>query len=141
MAHFRQAVLSGIKTMLDGLASKPDVFEAEAQAMQKAPSVSYQIDIDTINDGDGSKSTNERILRRDLSILITAIAETTAERDQIALEIEQGMFSLSVGQFDFLFVETNLVTNADGNEVIYAAQLNYELSFYVSESDPETIES
>jgi hypothetical protein len=137
--HVRSRILAEVKAHLMNLpTSGVNVFADPAEAVSDAslpgiviePSQEHTESLGDIGEPDAGYTQ-----QRELTVNITAIAKSMAQRDQSATEIEEAILSSSIG-VNRKLESTGFDSSADGNSRLWVCALTFEIRYLTNSKYP-----
>jgi hypothetical protein len=137
--HVRSRVLAEMKAHLMNLPTTgTNVFDDPAEAIsdESLPGIIVEAARENTESlGDIGEPDAGYIQNRALTVNVTAIAKSIAQRDQAATEIEESILSSSIGVNRRLDA-TDFDASADGNTRLWVCSLSFEIQYLTQSKYP-----
>ena len=137
--HVRSRILAEMKAHLMNLPTTgTNVFDDPAEAIsdESLPGIIVEAARENTESlGDIGEPDAGYIQNRALTVNVTAIAKSIAQRDQAATEIEEAILSSSIGVNRRLDA-TDFDASADGNARLWVCSLSFEIQYLTQSKYP-----
>jgi len=143
MAHARSRVLEQVKQVLTNLPTTgTNVFEDPASAVSETslPAVILESSREATEafGGERLQRSAPYVQGRILSIVVTAVAKSIAQRDQSAVEVEQAIMNCGVGHHRVL-ESTDFDQTGEGQARLWVCALSFDVHYLTLNTYPRVI--
>ena len=142
MGHARSRVLTEIKQVLTNLPTTgTNVFEDPASAVSESslPAVIIESSREAAGAlGETMKRNEPHVQSRILSIVVTAVAKSIAQRDQSAVEIEQAIMNSTVGNTRKI-ESTDFDQTGEGQARLWVCAISFDIQYLTLNTYPRVI--